>query len=54
MREYWIVDPETKTIAQMILRDNRYELRELIEADTLKSDVLAGLEMSVSALVSDK
>jgi Uma2 family endonuclease len=54
VREYWIVDPETKTIAQMILRDNHYELMELIESDTIRSAVLAGFEMTVKAVMSDK
>lgn len=54
VREYWIVDPETKTIAQMILRDNHYELTELTESDMIRSAVLTGFEMTVTAVMSDK
>jgi len=54
VREYWIVDPEAKTIAQLVLKENRYELVELSEGDTIKSVALAGFEMSVEALTSDK
>jgi Uma2 family endonuclease len=54
IREYWIVDPETKTIAQMILRNNHYELTELTESDTIRSTVLVGFEMTVKAMMSDK
>lgn len=54
VREYWIVDPEAKTIAQLVLRENRYELVELSQGDIIRSTVLEGFEMSVEALTSDK
>ncbi|MCA1849678.1 MAG: Uma2 family endonuclease [Acidobacteria bacterium] len=53
VREYWIVDPETRTVAQMVLRDNHYGLTEFAESDTVRSAVLAGFEMSVSAVMSN-
>lgn len=54
VREYWIVDPKAKTIAQMIRRDEHFELTELAEGDTIKSVVLDGFETTVGALVNDR
>jgi Uma2 family endonuclease len=51
VREYWIVDPEARTIAQLNLRGEHYELTELTESDLLKSEVLTGFEMNVSELL---
>lgn len=45
--EYWIVDPETKTISQLVLREGHYALTEVAEADTIKSAVLSGFECAV-------
>ncbi|MBA2734941.1 MAG: Uma2 family endonuclease [Acidobacteria bacterium] len=54
VREYWIVDHKAGTIAQMILRDDHYELTELAESDTIRSIVLTGFETTVKALLSDR
>lgn len=54
VREYWIVDPVTKTVAQMVLREGHYELTEFSEGDTVRSAVLEGFEMAVKAMMSDK
>jgi Uma2 family endonuclease len=54
VREYWIVDPTGRTIAQLILRDGHYELTELSESDLIKSDVLAGFEMNVGELLGQQ
>jgi Uma2 family endonuclease len=51
VREYWIVDPEAKTIAQLILREEHYALSELSENDLIRSDVLNGFEMTVGDLL---
>lgn len=51
VREYWIVDPEAGTIAQLVLRDEHYELTELSDNDLIKSDVLTGFEMNVDELL---
>ena len=53
VREHWIVDPKTKTVSQMILRDNLYELTELVESDAIRSAVLKGFETTVKSLISD-
>ena len=49
--EYWIVDPEAKTIAQLILREGHYALSELAESDAVRGHVLEGFEMNVGELL---
>ena len=53
-REYWIVNAKTRGIAQLVLRKKRYVVKELGEADTIKSPVLEGFEMSVGELLGSK
>lgn len=48
VREYWIIDPETKTVSQLVLREGHYALTELAEADIIRAEVLQGFESSVS------
>jgi Uma2 family endonuclease len=48
VREYWIVDPETKTVSQLILHEGHYALTELSEADTIRSTVLEGFGCAVA------
>lgn len=54
IREYWIVDPKTSTVTQMILRDDQYEVTKLTGPDTICSIVLTGFETKVAALMDDK
>jgi Uma2 family endonuclease len=51
VREYWIVDVEERSIAQLVLRKKHYALTELGESDTIKGAVLAGFEMNVGELL---
>jgi Uma2 family endonuclease len=51
VREYWIVDLETRSIAQLVLRKKHYALTEAGESDVIKSAVLAGFEMKVGELL---
>ncbi|HEX7315104.1 MAG TPA: Uma2 family endonuclease [Pyrinomonadaceae bacterium] len=51
VREYWIVDVEERTIAQLFLRKKHYVVTELGEADVIKSAVLSGFEMTVGELL---
>ncbi|MFL6284344.1 MAG: Uma2 family endonuclease, partial [Pyrinomonadaceae bacterium] len=51
VREYWIVDLETRSIAQLVLRKKHYALTEAAESDVIKSAVLAGFEMKVGELL---
>ncbi|HKS27928.1 MAG TPA: Uma2 family endonuclease [Pyrinomonadaceae bacterium] len=46
--EYWIVDPETRTISQLVLDAGHYALTEVDEAGVIRSRVLKGFEASVS------
>jgi Uma2 family endonuclease len=50
VREYWIVDVEDRTVAQLVLRKRHYVLTELAESDTIKAVVLTGFETTVAEL----
>jgi len=48
VREYWIIDPEARTIELFELRDSRYELRgKHGVGETVRSEVLPGFEVKV-------
>ena len=47
VREYWIVDPETKTVSQLTLLEGLYALTELTKDDTIRSTVLEGFECAI-------
>ncbi|HWW73944.1 MAG TPA: Uma2 family endonuclease, partial [Pyrinomonadaceae bacterium] len=51
VREYWIIDLEAQSIAQLVLRKKHYVLTELGESDEIESAVLAGFEMKVGELL---
>lgn len=51
VREYWIVNLGTRSIAQFVLRRKRYVLTELGESDVIRSAVLPGFEMTVGELL---
>ena len=51
VREYWIVDLKARTITQLILRGEHYELTELTESDLIRSVVLTGFEMNIAEMV---
>ncbi len=51
VREYWIVDPDAKTVEVYSLRQSRYALVERYEpGQTVRSELLTGFEMPVDAL----
>ena len=54
VREYWIVDLKARTITQLILRDEHYELTELMESDSVRSAVLAGFEMNIGEMLGPR
>lgn len=54
VREYWIVDPKAKTLAQMVRRGEHFELTELAEGDTIRGVVLDGFETTVGALINER
>lgn len=51
VREYWIVDPVERAVAQLVLRKKHYVLTELGESDVIRGAVLAGFESSVGELL---
>lgn len=51
VREYWIVDAKQRSLAQLLLRKKRYVVKELGEADAIKSSVLEGFGMRVGELL---
>jgi Uma2 family endonuclease len=51
VKEYWIVNPLERTIAQLVLKKKHYVLTELGESDVIKSTALAGFEMTVGELL---
>ena len=51
MREYWIVDPEAKTIEVFVLREERYRLLgKWGEGETARSELLEGFEVAVKEI----
>jgi Uma2 family endonuclease len=53
--EYWIVDPDEKSIEQYIERQGKYELRgKLIPGQNVQSIAIAGLEMPVNAAFDEE
>jgi Uma2 family endonuclease len=51
VREYWIIDPDARTVAQLVLRKKHYVMTELADGDAIRSAVLAGFEMNVGELL---
>ncbi|HJU55034.1 MAG TPA: Uma2 family endonuclease [Pyrinomonadaceae bacterium] len=54
VREYWIVDPRAKTVAQLVRHGEHFELTEFKEGDTIRGVVLDGFETTVGALINDR
>lgn len=48
VREYWLVDPETDFVAQLVLTEGRYALTEVRQEATIRGAVLEGFETKVS------
>jgi len=53
VREYWIVDPETKTVSVHLLRDGEYIIRAYTDADTAPVHVLEGCSIDLSEIFED-
>ena len=51
VREYWIVDLKTRSIAQFVLKKKHYALTEVGESDVIRGAVLAGFEANVGGLL---
>ncbi len=48
--EYWLIDPEDRTIEQYYLEDERYSLRLKMQTGSLAALVLPGFEIPVEAV----
>ena len=48
VREYWIVDPDTKTVSTHILKDEGYMIRAYADTDTISVHVLDGCKISLA------
>ena len=49
MKEYWIVDPESKAVQSFVLEDGRYSVKEYGTAgDKMKVNVLEGCIIDLS------
>jgi Uma2 family endonuclease len=51
VREYWMVDVDGRSIAQLVLKKKHYVLTESGESDVIKGAVLAGFEANVGELL---
>ena len=53
VREYWIVDPETKTVSAHILKNGEYTIRAYTDADTAPVHVLEGCTINLAEVFED-
>jgi Uma2 family endonuclease len=52
--EYWLVDPEARTVERLVLREDAYMIASsLEEGEVLRPDSFAGLEIPLSRLWED-
>ena len=47
VREYWMVDPDTKTVQVCVLKDGQYYVKGYADTDTIPVSVLPDLEISL-------
>jgi Uma2 family endonuclease len=50
VKEFWVIDPERKQVLMYRLVDGKYVLQNFGGKDTVKSEALPGLEISLEAL----
>jgi Uma2 family endonuclease len=48
VREYWVVDPDTKTVQVCILKDGLYFILGYTDAETVPVSVLPGCEINLA------
>ena len=53
VREYWIVDPDSKTVSVHILKDGEYLARAYAETDAAPVHVLDGCTISLSDVFAE-
>ena len=54
VKEYWLADPDKKSIEQYILEGDIFILKEKIEHGTVRCKVLNGLEIPVNAIFDEE
>ncbi|WP_215240478.1 Uma2 family endonuclease [Dyadobacter helix] len=47
IKEYWIVDPENKTVEQYLLDQQQFQLAQKLKEGMLGSEIIPGFEISV-------
>jgi Uma2 family endonuclease len=47
VREYWIVDPESKTVSVHILENGQYATKEYADTDTISVYILKGCQINI-------
>jgi Uma2 family endonuclease len=53
VREYWIIDPENQTLEQYLLRDGAYQLHMKSSTGEVRSEVVPGFSIPVTAIFDD-
>ena len=53
VREYWIVDPQTKVIRVCILNNGKYDSIDYHDADKIAANILDGFEIDIKRLFAD-
>jgi len=54
MLEYWIVDPELKTVEQYLLENKKYELKLKAKQGNIKSEAVKDFEIPIAAIFDKK
>ena len=54
VKEYWIVDPNIKTVAVHILKDGEYLTRAYSDTDIIPVNVLSGCEVNMQEVFEDE
>ena len=53
IKEYWIIDPEGKTIEQYLLKNDKYELTLKSDNGSIKSRTLSGFEIPIVSVFNE-
>ena len=53
IKEYWIIDPEDKTIEQYLLKDDKYELTLKSDNGSIKSRTVSGFEIPIVSVFNE-
>ena len=53
VREYWIVDPDTKAVSAYLLKDGEYIIRAYADADTAPVHILEGCTISLQDVFAE-